>query len=227
MRLRVRLQPRCAWNQIDSLRWRASQLWRFAHPHRILNVPMSDVTQILQRIETGDQRASAELLPLVYEELRKLAAARMIQERPEHTLQATALVHEAYVRLVDQDQPQQWDSRGHFYAAAAEAMRRILIESARAKRRAKRGGDGKKVQGVDLENFADQTLIESPESLLDLDQALERLQEEDPVVAQLVKLKLYAGLSNRQAARVLGVHPSTVDDYWRYAQDWFTIELGR
>lgn len=163
---------------------------------------MSDVTQILQRIETGDQRASAELLPLVYEELRKLAAARMIQERPDHTLQATALVHEAYVRLVDQDLAQRWDSRGHFYAAAAEAMRRILVESARAKGREKRGGDR---QRVDVEDFATSTSIASPEQLLELDDALTKLETQDPAVAELVRLRLYAGLSTPEAAQALGL----------------------
>ena len=205
----------------------ASRLWNLAHWGRMLIVVMSDVTQILQRIETGDQRASAELLPLVYEELRKLAAARMIQERPDHTLQATALVHEAYVRLVDQDQISGWDSRGHFFAAAAEAMRRILIESARAKSRQKRGGDAQQAHGMDLDQLADATMVTPPDQLLDLDAALQQLRETEPEVAELVSLQLYAGLSNREAARVLGLAQSTASDYWRFARSWFAVQLSR
>jgi RNA polymerase sigma factor (TIGR02999 family) len=190
----------------------------------MLHVMTSDVTHILQRIETGDRRASEELLPLVYQELRKLAAQRMIQERPEHTLQATALVHEAYVRLVDQDQVQQWDSRGHFYAAAAEAMRRILIESARAKGRQKRGGDRLR---VDVEDFATSTSIASPEQLLELDDALTKLEAQDPAVAELVRLRLYAGLSTPEAAQALGLPRSTAFDYWQFALSWFAVELSQ
>lgn len=186
---------------------------------------MSDVTQILQKIETGDTSAAADLLPLVYDELRKLAAARMAAERPDHTLQATALVHEAYLRLVDQDQAQQWDSRGHFFSAAAEAMRRILIESARNRQSQKRGA-GKRA-GMDVEHIADVTLVTPPDQLLDIDEALSRLEEEDPRIAELVKLRIYAGLSSRKAAMVLGIPRTTADDYWRYACSWFTVELGR
>lgn len=178
---------------------------------------MSDVTRILQRIETGDAAAASDLLPLVYDELRKLAAARMAAERPDHTLQATALVHEAYLRLVDTDEARQWDSRGHFFSAAAEAMRRILIESARAKQRAKRGGDRKKVEGVDLTNVADATMLGDPDLLLDVDAALDRLREEDPGVAKLVQLRLYAGLTIRETAEALGIPRSTADGYWQYA----------
>ncbi len=188
---------------------------------------MSDVTQILQRIETGDAAAAKDLLPLVYDELRKLAAARMVAERPDHTLQATALVHEAYVRLVDQDQVQQWDSRGHFFSAAAEAMRRILIESARTKQRVKRGREGKKVAGVDLANVADATMIETPDQLLDVDAALDRLRDEDPRVAEVVNLRLYAGLTIREIAEALGIPRSTADRSWRYALAWFKVELGK
>ena len=202
-------------------------MWRFAFPHRILNIPMSDVTQILQKIETGDAAAAKDLLPLVYDELRKLAAARMIAERSDHTLQATALVHEAYVRLVDQDQVQQWDSRGHFFSAAAEAMRRILVESARAKQRAKRGGDAKHVAGMDLEQVAETTLSLPPDELLDLDAALGRLEQLEPEVARLVQLRLYAGLSNREAAKVLGISSTAAHKRWHFALAWFAVELGR
>lgn len=188
---------------------------------------MSDVTQILQRIESGDAAAAKDLLPLVYDELRKLAAAKMIAERPDHTLHATALVHEAYVRLVDQDQAQQWDSRGHFFSAAAEAMRRILVESARAKQRRKRGGDARRAAGVDLGQVAETTLSLPPDELLDLDEALGRLEQLEPDVARLVNLRLYAGLSNGEAARVLGIASTTARKRWRFARAWFAVELGR
>jgi len=190
-------------------------------------VSMSDVTRILQRIETGDAAAAKDLLPLVYDELRKLAAAKMAAERPDHTLQATALVHEAYLRLVDQDQAQQWDSRGHFFSAAAQAMRRILIDSARAKQSRKRGADSARDGDRDLEQMAEATMITPPDELLDIDAALDRLQVEDPQVAELVQLRLYAGLSNREAAKVLGIPHSTAHDHWRFARSWFTVELNR
>lgn len=184
---------------------------------------MSDVTQILLRIETGDRLAAAELLPLVYEELRRLAAAKMIQERPYHTLQATALVNEAYLRLVDQDEPQRWDSRRHFYAAAAEAMRRILVESARARGRQKRGGG---LRRVDVEDYTDSTSSISPAQLMELDDALVKLETQDPDVAQLVRLRLYAGLSTTEAAETLGLPRSTAFDYWKFALSWFAVELN-
>jgi len=188
---------------------------------------MSDVTQILQRIETGDAAAANDLLPLVYDELRKLAAARMAAERPDHTLQATALVHEAYLRLVDQDQTQHWDSRGHFFSAAAEAMRRILIDSARAKLRQKRGGDVNRADEFDLGEVVDGTMIAPPELLIDLDEALDRLKMEEPEVAQLVQLRLYAGLSIREAAKALGIPRTTAQDHWRFARSWLTLALER
>lgn len=188
---------------------------------------MSDVTQILQRIDTGDPSAANDLLPMVYTELRRLAAARMAQESPDHTLQATALVHEAYLRLVDTDRVQHWDSRGHFFAAAAEAMRRILIESARAKRREKRGGNGRKVDSVNLARVADATVSACSHQLLDVDDALDRLVVEDPRVAEVVKLRLYAGLSIREIADALGIPRSTADGYWQYALSWFCVELKR
>jgi len=184
---------------------------------------MSDVTHILQRIETGDVSAAADLLPLVYDELRKLAQAKMAAERPDHTLQATALVHEAYVRLVDHDRPQQFSGRGHFYMAAAEAMRRILIESARSKKRVKRGGGR---QRIDVEDFAATTCCASPEQLLELDDTLSKLEGEDPAVAKLVRLRLYAGLSTTEAASALGIPRSTAFDYWKFALSWFSVEMG-
>lgn len=186
---------------------------------------MNDVTLILSKIEAGDPAAARELLPLVYDELRKLAAARMAAERPDHTLQATALVHEAYLRLVDAEQVQSWDSRGHFFSAAAEAMRRILVESARAKTRQKRGGEAGRVENIDVANVADATRITSPDQLLEVDEALERFWAEDPLVAEVVKLRLYAGLTIRETAEALGIPRSTADGYWQYALSWFAVEL--
>jgi RNA polymerase sigma factor (TIGR02999 family) len=182
---------------------------------------MSDVTQILVRIEAGDPSAAEKLLPLVYDELRKLAAARMAQESPDHTLQATALVHEAYLRLVDVERVQQWDSRGHFFSAAAESMRRILVENARRKASLKRGGERTRV------NLDEQWQLEpnEPESLLALDEALDRLAAEDPVKAELVKLRCFAGLTHQQAAEVLGLSRTTADRYWAYAKTRLYCEL--
>jgi RNA polymerase sigma factor (TIGR02999 family) len=183
---------------------------------------MHNVTQMLSAIEQGDPQAAQELLPLVYDELRKLAAARMVAERPDHTLQATALVHEAYVRLVDGEQVRNWDSRGHFFAAAAEAMRRILIESARAKHGAKRGGE---LQRVELGDPAEETLIGDQDLLLDLDERLCALEAEDPEAAQFVKLRLYAGLSTSEAGRVLGMSRNTAYASWQFVRSWFAVEL--
>jgi RNA polymerase sigma factor (TIGR02999 family) len=177
---------------------------------------MADVTQILQAIEAGDPHAAAELLPLVYDELRKLAAARMAEEKPGQTLQATALVHEAYVRLVGGDQPEEWNGRGHFFAAAAEAMRRILVESARRKARFKHGGG---LVRHDLDEVQP-AAPELGEDLLALDEALARLAEKDPVKAELVKLRHFAGLTIDQAAHALGISPATADRYWAYARAW-------
>jgi len=183
---------------------------------------MNDVTRVLSAIEEGDPHAAEQLLPLVYDELRKLAAARLAQEKPGQTLQATALVHEAYVRLVTPPQSPiskggegevQWDSRGHFFAAAAEAMRRILVESARRKKSIKRGGHLKRVE-LD-EDF---TRNSSPDELLALNEALEKLAREDPVKAELVKLRCFAGLSHQEAARTLGISRPTADRYWVYAK---------
>jgi RNA polymerase sigma factor (TIGR02999 family) len=174
---------------------------------------MSEVTRILSAIEEGKPQAAERLLPLVYDELRKLAAQKLVQEKPGQTLQATALVHEAYLRLVDADKPQEWSSRGHFFAAAAEAMRRILVESARRKASIKRGGRRKRV-----ELGANFTQNSSPDTLLALDEALEKLAAEDPVKAALVKLRCFAGLSHQDAARALGISRPTADRYWVYAK---------
>ena len=177
---------------------------------------MSDVTAILSQIEQGDPRAAEQLLPLVYDELRELAAQKMAQERPGQTIQATALVHEAYLRLVGSDPDQHWNSRGHFFAAAAEAMRRILVNRARDKNRLKRGGHLRQLEmdSIDL-------ALETPnEQLLALDEALERLADENEVCANLVKLRFYAGLSNNDAAAALNISSSTADRYWAYARAW-------
>jgi len=184
-------------------------------------VPMSDVTHILSAIEAGDPHAAAELLPLVYDELRKLAAARLADEKPGQTLQATALVHEAYVRLVGGGQPQDWNGRGHFFAAAAEAMRRILVEQARRKGRVRHGGGR---QRLDLE-AAQLSIDMSADQILTLDEALTRLAERDPQAARLVDLHCFAGLSVEQAAEVLGVSPRTAYRDWAFAQAWLYREV--
>jgi len=183
---------------------------------------MGDVTQILQQIESGDPSAAEELLPLVYEELRKLAAAKMSGESPGHTLNATALVHEAYIRLVDGRRVIDWNNRGHFFAAAAEAMRRILVEHARQKNSLKSGGDR---QRVELSESA--LRIEGPPvDLVELDEALSRLEARDSRKAQLVKLRFFAGLTNQQAAEALGISASTADEDWRYARCWLRVEMS-
>jgi RNA polymerase sigma factor (TIGR02999 family) len=184
---------------------------------------MSDVTQILSTIEHGDPKAAAELLPLVYEEQRKLAAQRLTQEKPGQTLQATALVHEAYLRLVAKGVAKEWSGRGHFFAAAATAMRRILIERARRKRRHVHGGDR---QRRDL--HSDMVAASEPnEDLLALDAALLRLAERDPVKARLVELRYFAGLPGEDAAKILGVSARTADRYWVYARAWIRREMER
>jgi RNA polymerase sigma factor (TIGR02999 family) len=182
---------------------------------------MNDVTRILSAIEHGDPKASEELLPLVYRELRRLARQRIAQEKPGQTLQATALVHEAYLRLVEGEEAQQWNSRGHFFAAAAEAMRRILVENARRKRAEKHGGQFNR---QDLDNFE----IAAPapsDDLLALDEALAKLEAEDPAKAQLVKLRYFAGLSEEDAARVLGISRASVQRQWRYVKVWLLGEV--
>lgn len=181
---------------------------------------MSDVTRLLSRIESSDQHASEELLPLVYDELRKLAAARMASERADHTLQATALVHEAYVRLVRETRD--WDSRGHFFAAAAEAMRRILVESARRKSRDKHGGR------LGRQTLSDAVGIALPmpcEDLIALHEALERLELTDALSAQLVKLRFFAGFSMAEVAQAVGRPLRTVEREWTYARTWLHREL--
>jgi len=176
---------------------------------------MSDVTRILNAIERGEAGATDRLLPLVYEELRLLAAQKLSREVPGQTLQATALVHEAYLRLVDNGS-QEWNSRGHFFAAAAEAMRRILVENARRKQSAKRGGDRHRVE-LDDWNLAAKTC---PEDLLALDEALSALAREDPVTADLIKLRYFAGLTLEQAAEILEISPRTAARYWAYGRVW-------
>ena len=184
--------------------------------------PMHDVTQILSQIESGDPSAAEQLLPLIYDELRKLAAARLAQEKPGQTLQATALVHDAYIRLVDVDQAQHWDSRGHFFAAAAEAMRRILLNRARDRNRLKRG-DG--AQRIDLNQI--EAAMDTPgEDLLAVDDAIEALAVEDVDCAKLVKLRFYAGLTLREAAESLGIPRRTADRQWAYARAWLAACLG-
>jgi RNA polymerase sigma factor (TIGR02999 family) len=184
---------------------------------------MSDVTRILSAIEQGDPSASEQLLPLVYDELRKLAATKLAQEKPGQTLQATALVHEANVRLVGVEKAQPWDSRGHFFAAAAEAMRRILVDNARRKRRPKHGGDRKR---LDLDEAA--PVVQTPaDDLVELDEALSRLETADATAARLVKLRYFAGLSMPQAAEVLGVSLRTAERNWTYARIWLHRELSR
>jgi len=183
---------------------------------------MSDVTRILNAIERGEAKATDELLPLVYEELRLLAAQRLSQEKPGQTLQPTALVHEAYLRLVVAE-VQDWSSRGHFFAAAAEAMRRILVERARKKQRIKRGGAH---QRVDIQDDA-LANEEQPEILLTLDEALDRLAREDPTKAELVKLRYFAGLTIPQAAKVLNISKATADRYWSYARAWLFHEINK
>jgi RNA polymerase sigma factor (TIGR02999 family) len=177
---------------------------------------MPDVTLILSAIAQGDPHAAEQLLPLVYDELRRLAARKMAQESPGHTLQVTALVHEAYLRLVDVEKAQHWDSRGHFLAAAAEAMRRILVENVRRKRSKKRGGDKDRVPLDQIE-----VALPVPDAdLLALDEALTRLAAERPAVAELVKLRFFAGLTMEETAQALGISPATAYRHWNYARAW-------
>jgi RNA polymerase sigma factor (TIGR02999 family) len=180
----------------------------------------NEVTQILAAVEAGDPSASAALLPLVYEELRKLAASSLAAEKPGQTLQATALVHEAYLRLVSDKQADHWNSRGHFFAAAAEAMRRILVENARRKQAVKHGGGKRRVP---LEEF--HRVTESPEDLLDLDDVLTRFAAEEPDKARLVQLRFFAGLSIPDAAAALGISHATAERWWTFARAWLFSEL--
>jgi RNA polymerase sigma factor (TIGR02999 family) len=185
---------------------------------------MSEVTRILNAIEGGDAKASHELLPLVYEELRLLAAQKLSHEPPGQTLQATALVHEAYIRLAGDDS-RSWENRGHFFAAAAEAMRRILIDNARRKRSLKRGGDSCRVSLDDAALLVETNI--PAEELLALDEALQRLAEKDKTKADLVKLRFFAGLTGEQAAKALGISSSTADEYWGYARAWLRLEMAK
>lgn len=180
---------------------------------------MIDVTQILSEVEQGDPAAAGRLLQLVYDELRKLAAAKLANEKPGQTLQATALVHEAYLRLVDVENVPRWDNRRHFFAAAAESMRRILIDKARRKQTLKRG-EGWKRQ--DLEAVA---AAEADEELLALDEALEKFAAKDPLKAKLVELRYFAGLTGEEAAEVLGISATTADRHWAYARAWLRAEV--
>ncbi len=182
---------------------------------------MSDVTRILSQIEQGDPQAAEKLLPLVDNELRKVASARLEQEKPGQTLQATALVHEAYLKLVDGESDQHWDSRGHFFAAAAEAMRRILVDNARRKRSLKGGGDQ---QHQELEKI-DIAIPEVPEDLVALDEALTKLAMTDKTAVELVQLRFFAGLPLPEAAQLLGVSPRTADRLWAYARAWLRQEI--
>jgi RNA polymerase sigma factor (TIGR02999 family) len=185
---------------------------------------MSEVTRILSAIEQGDPHAAAQLLPLVYHELRQLAAAKLAQEKPGQTLQATALVHEAYLRLVGGAQTQDWNGRRHFFAAAAEAMRRILIDRARHKQTRKAGGGRRR---LDLDAIEPALAEENGDRLLALDEALRQLEAEDPRKAELVKLRFFAGLTAEQAAAALGVSPSTAEKDWAYARSWLRVAIDR
>ena len=182
---------------------------------------MSDVTRILSQIEYGDPSAAEQLLPLVYKELKKLAAAKLANEKPGQTLQATALVHDAYIRLVDVEKAQHWDSRRHFFAAAAESMRRILLERYRQKRSAKHGGE---LERIPLEEVEPAAPIREYD-LVAVDEALERLSARDAAVAELVKLRFFAGLTIREAAALLGVSSRTANEYWSYAKAWLMREI--
>jgi RNA polymerase sigma factor (TIGR02999 family) len=182
---------------------------------------MHDVTQILSQIEQGDASAAEQLLPLVYEELRRIAALKLAHEKPGQTLRATALVHEAYLRLVDTDRAQHWNSRGHFFVAAAESMRRILVESARRKKQSGRGGDWQRVGFENVELAADAPSVD----ILALDESLRRLDEHDPLAAKLVNLRYFAGMTMPQAAEALGISLRTAERNWTYARTWLHRDL--
>lgn len=182
---------------------------------------MSDVTQLLGAAVAGDRKAAADLLPLVYDELRKLAAARMAGEAPDQSLQPTALVHEAYLRLVGPADAERWDNRGHFFAAAAEAMRRILVDRARRRRSLKRGGDRQRLPLDDVHPES----REPDARLLAIDEALSKFALQDPMKAELVKLRYFVGLTNAEAARLLGVSEATAERHWAYARAWLHREI--
>ena len=181
---------------------------------------MNEVTKIIHAIEAGDRHAAAELLPLVYEELRALAAQRLAQEKPGQTLEPTALVHEAYLRLVGNGTDQKWDHRGHFFAAAAEVMRRILVDAARRKQAVRHGGGRRRVPLQDLQH-----MTQSPDDLLALDEALTRFASDEPAKAELVKLRFFAGLSTPEAASALGISVASAERWWAFARAWLFSEL--
>jgi RNA polymerase sigma factor (TIGR02999 family) len=183
---------------------------------------MPDISQLLTAMESGDSLAADQLLPLVYEELRKLAASKMIQESPGQTLQATALVHEAFVRLVDVQNAQKWNSRSHFFAAAAEAMRRILVENARRRQQLKRGGEFQRVEAEDIAIVADNI----QDDLIALDHALSKLASTDPDAARLIQLRYFTGLTIPEAAQSLGISPRTADRLWAFARAWMHREIS-
>jgi RNA polymerase sigma factor (TIGR02999 family) len=183
---------------------------------------MSDVTRLIEAAAEGDRKAAADLLPLVYDELRKLAAARLAEEKPGQTLQPTALVHEAYLRLVGSEDTRQWAGRAHFFAAAAEAMRRILVEAARRRKTRKRGG-GARREELDSHRFA---VPEPDDNLISLDEALDRLAAEDPVAARVVELRYFAGLGHEQIAVALAVSVYEARQKWTYARAWLRDALG-
>ena len=208
-------RPQAAFEAADSWTWRGRRA--------IIFDVMNDVTRILSAIEQGDPHAAEQLLPLVYDELRKLAVQKLNREKPGQTLEATALVHEAYIRLVDAEKVQRWDSCGHFFAAAAEAMRRILVDKARKKQSVKHGG------GRERETL-DEAQVMAPEvgeDLVALDEALERLAAQDAEAAELVKLRFFAGLTSAQAAEALGISPRTADRAWTYARTFLLAELKK
>jgi RNA polymerase sigma factor (TIGR02999 family) len=184
---------------------------------------MTAVTRLLDAAAAGDPRAAADLLPLVYGELRKLAAARMAGEKPGQTLQATGLVHEAYLRLAGGNQPQEWNGRGHFFAAAAEAMRRILVENARHHKSLKGGGQWQRVDLGDVNVAANEN--DSALDMLALDEALAKLERQDPRKAEVVKLRFFGGLTNDQAGEVLGISSATAENDWAYARAWLRLQI--
>lgn len=183
---------------------------------------MTPVTEILLAVQRGDKQASAQLLPVVYEELRKLASQRLAREGEPHSLNATALVHEAYLRLVGNGDRAQWDGRGHFFAAAAEAMRRILVDSARARQSRKRGGDFVR-QELDI---AEVPIHQPPEEVIAVNDMVEHLAEANPQAADVVKLRYFAGFTMREVAEILGIAPRTADSLWAYSRAWLALKIG-
>jgi RNA polymerase sigma factor (TIGR02999 family) len=212
-----------AWRSLTGHR-RPDAVWEQGTGGLTAGLPMTDLTHILLDIERGDAVAAERLLPLVYDELRRLAAQKLAQEQPGQTLQATALVHEAYLRLVGGDQPRDWDGRRHFFAAAAEAMRRILIDRARHKHSRKAGGGCRRLDLDDIEPAQEEA---DGDRLLALDEALRQLEAEDPRKAELVKLRFFAGLTAAQAAAALGVSTSTAEKDWAYARSWLRVAIDR